>query len=283
MTLEKYIEIRETLAQIIKGTEWDGHVYLVGGCVRDEIMGEKIHDIDIAVDLPNGGIKFVCWLEEQNLTATGKKPVLFEHFGTAKVRLKNFPKDEIDCVQTRKERYVYETIPNPEKCFGTIEEDAMCRDLTINSLYKNISTGALIDPLGMGLKDIENHIIRTPNIPDISLLDNAMHILRCIRFAAKYDWSISSELIDSMKRNVDIVGEATAYRMKNEVIAILRLKRKKNALSLISKVGAMKFVEPYLILLQKNRKHKKQKNKNKHPHTKRTFQNNKTNSRNENA
>lgn len=269
MKKENFIEIRKTLAQIIKGTEWEGHVYLVGGCVRDEIMGEKIHDIDLAIDLPNGGIRFVCWLEQHDLTANGRGPILFEHFGTAKVRLKMFPKDEIDCVQTRKERYVYEEVPCPEKYFGTITEDAICRDLTINTLFRNITTDELIDPTGKGLHDIENHIIRTPNDPDISLRDNAMHILRCIRFAVKYDWLLSPELIEAMTRNADIVGEATAHRMRNELFAILSLKRKMRAFGLISKVGAMKYVEPYLQSIQKSRmKQKKMAERKKKLHPK---------------
>ena len=261
MTIEHYIGLRTALAHIIKGTNWEGHVYLVGGCVRDEIMGQKIHDIDLAIDIPNGGIDFVKWLYDNKLTAGGKKPVIFNHFGTAKVRLDMFPRDEIDCVQTRKERYVYEEKPNPQKYFGTIKEDAMCRDLTINSLFRNISTGELIDPLGRGLSDIENHIINTPNNPDISFRDNAMHILRCIRFAVKYEWSISSDLIESMKRNIDIIQEATAYRMRNEMISIIRLKQRRRALALISKVGAMRFVEPYLMMIQSKNKAKKTKDR----------------------
>ena len=270
MTSESYIEIRKAIALIIKGTEWEGHVYLVGGCVRDEIMGLNIHDIDLAIDLPNGGIRFVQWLAENHFTPKGRKPKIFEHFGTAKVRLKAFPKEEIDCVQTRKERYVYEEVPNPDKYFGNIEEDALCRDLTINTLFRNITTDELIDPLGKGLHDIENHIIRTPNDPDISLRDNAMHILRCIRFAVKYNWVLSSELLESMQRNVDIVATATTRRMINELLAILNLKEKKRALSLISKVGAMPVVEPYLQMIQKKRaemaerdRKRKEKEKNK--------------------
>lgn len=257
MKSEKYIGICNALAQVIKGTQWEGHVYLVGGCVRDEIMSQEIHDIDIAIDLPDGGIRFVNWLSRNRLTAKGRRPIIFEHFGTAKVRLRMFPKDVIDCVQTRKERYVYEEKPVPEKYFGTVVEDAMCRDLTINALFKNVSTNVLIDPTGMGLSDIENHIIRTPNNPDISLRDNAMHILRCIRFAVKYDWQLSEELLESMKRNVDIVKEATAYRMKNELKAILALERKERALELIREVGAMDIVQPFLAIVQSFDKEKK--------------------------
>lgn len=229
--------------------------------MRDERMQHEIHDVDIAVTLPNGGIRFACWLNKKRLTS--RKPILFEHFGTAKFRLKAFPYEEIDSVQTRKGRYVYEEDPHPLENFGTIEEDAGCRDLTINSLYYNISTDELLDPTGMALSDIENHVIRTPNVPDVSLRDNAMHILRCIRFAVKYDWRLSDELLESMKRNVDIVGEATQHRMTKEVISILALEHRKTAFSLIKKVGAWELVEPFVIKVQcmKNRRRKKNKNR----------------------
>ena len=250
MTNESYNLICKALAQIIKGSEFEGHVFLVGGCVRDEIMHTKIHDIDIAVTLPNGGVRFALWLYKKRLTAGKRPPLVFEHFATAKVRLKQFPKEVIDCVQTRKNRYVFEEDPKPEEHFGTIEEDALCRDLTINSLFKNISTNELLDPTGLALHDIENHIIRTPNIPDISLRDNAMHILRCIRFAVKFEWEISLELLESMKKNLDIMSEATVRRMTNELFSILQLKKKERAFKLIKSIGAMPYIEPYLKMIQ---------------------------------
>lgn len=264
MTTETYIGIQQTLARIIKGTEWEGQVYLVGGCVRDEIMQQSLHDIDLAVTVPNGGILFAQWLQKQRLLCKGRKPLIFEHFGTAKFRLREYPKEEIDCVQTRKGRYVYEEIPKPLENFGTIEEDAACRDLTINSLYRNITTGELLDPTSQGLSDIENHVIRTPNVPDISLRDNALHILRCIRFAVKFDWYLSEELIESMKRNIDILQEATLRRMTKELIAILSLKRKKRAFGLISHIGAMPFVEPYIQVVYDLQQKRKEERKRKY-------------------
>ena len=246
MTNEQYTTITNTLAEIIKGTEWEGQVYLVGGCVRDSIMRHEIHDVDIAVTTPNGGILFAIWLHKHRLTAHGRRPILFEHFGTAKFRLRACPAFEIDCVQTRKGRYIYEEEPRPTENFGTIEEDALCRDLTINSLFVNISTRKLLDPTGYGMADIRAHVIRTPNNPDISLRDNAMHILRCIRFSVKYDWPLTDELIMAMQRNVDIVSEATPRRMTKELMSIMRLPDKEKAFELISRVGAMDVVEPYV-------------------------------------
>lgn len=267
MTNETYIGIQQTLARIVEGTEWEGHVYLVGGCVRDEIMQQGLHDVDLAITVPNGGILFAQWLQKQRLLCKGRKPLIFEHFGTAKFRLREYPKEEIDCVQTRKGRYVYEEIPKPLENFGTIEEDAACRDLTINSLYRNITTGELLDPTSLGIADIKNHVIRTPNDPDISLRDNALHILRCIRFAVKYDWYLSEELIESMKRNIDILQDATLHRMTKELIAIMALKRKKRAFGLISHIGGMQFVEPYIKVVHELQQQRRAERKKKYSRT----------------
>ncbi len=242
MKVEVYQNIQATIAQIIKDTKWENHVFLVGGCIRDHIMQRRINDIDIAVDLVNGGIEFVKWLEKRRLVARGRSVQIFKHFGTAKVRLRQFPEYVIDCVQTRKDQYIYEEEPCPEKNFGTIEEDAIRRDLTINSLYINISTGEQLDPTGMALHDIENHIIRTPNNPDITLTDNPMHVLRCIRFAVRYGWDLSPKIIEDLKRNVGILAEATEKRMLKECYAIIELTRKEKALELIDLIGATPYV-----------------------------------------
>ncbi len=257
MKSEIYHKMRRLIAKLIQGTEWEGHVYLVGGCVRDEIMQRKIHDIDLAVDLPNGGIRFAMWLYHQRYTASKRTPLLFIHFGTAKVRLRKFPRNIIDIVQTRKTRYTYEENPHPEDNYGNLVEDAGCRDLTINSLFINISTGQLVDPTGRGMHDIENQIIRTPNLPDISLRDNAMHILRCIRFAVRFGWTLEPKLIEAMKRNVDIMAEATTRRMTNELESILSLRHKDKAIALIRKVGAWPYVEPYIQIAKDNLKAEK--------------------------
>lgn len=75
-------------------------------------------------------------------------------------RLRAFPDEEIECVQTRKEQYHDTQSRNPETSYGTLEDDCMRRDLTTNALYLNISTFQMTDPCGKGLDDIKNKIIR---------------------------------------------------------------------------------------------------------------------------
>ena len=147
-----YHKILEYFRQLSEGTKWDGHLYAVGGCVRDEILGSPIHDVDIAVDLPNGGVNFAMWLFHHKYLV--EMPILFRKFGTAKLRLRKFPEEEIEVVQTRAEKYTDKTSRCPEVVSGTIKEDCFRRDFTVNTLYRNIKTGEILDMTGRGVNDI---------------------------------------------------------------------------------------------------------------------------------
>lgn len=244
MTTELYIEIRQYLRNLIHDTEWEGHVYAVGGCCRDELMEHPIKDVDMAVDLPAGGIRFAEWLHEHEHTS--HHPVTYPNYGTAMLRLREFPDDEIELVQTRKEKYTDRSRRNPETVFGTLEEDCMRRDLTINSLYYNISTEQFVDITGKGISDINDKIIRTPADPDLTYDDDPLRILRCIRFASRYGWDIEYGTFDGMCRNVGRLSIITHERIKAELDKMLTCANPVLALELMRKCGAMQYVIPEL-------------------------------------
>ncbi len=166
MKRELYIQIKDFLREVICGTDFEGHVMTVGGCVRDDLMGLEIKDIDMCVSLPDGSIRFAEWLKEQGLLTKGV--TVYPNYGTAMLHLRAFPDVELEFVQTRKEKYIDHSCRNPVTAFGSIEEDCLHRDLTINSLYYNISTDEIIDITGNGVNDIRDHIIRTPASPPTS-------------------------------------------------------------------------------------------------------------------
>lgn len=244
MTTEIYIHIRQYLRELIRGTEWENHVFAVGGCCRDELMGHPIKDVDLAVNLPCGGIRFAEWLFEKGYAAC--KPVTFPTYGTAMLRLREFPDDEIEMVQTRKEKYTDHSRRNPETVFGSLKEDCLRRDLTINSLYYDISREHFVDITGYGSADIRNHIIRTPTDPDITYDDDPLRILRCIRFASRYCWEIEPETLSAMLRNVDRLQIITAERIQAEFEKMLTCNHPVMALELLRTTGAMRYVIPEL-------------------------------------
>lgn len=118
MTTELYIEIRHYLRILIRDTEWEGHLFAVGGCCRDELMALPIKDVDLTVDLPCGGIRFAEWLHANGLTL--HEPVAYPNYGTAMLRLKAFPDDELELVQTRKEKYTDHNRRNRRPCMAQL-------------------------------------------------------------------------------------------------------------------------------------------------------------------
>ena len=249
MKITKYREILNHLKVIIIGTEWENHLYSVGGCVRDSIMGNEIKDIDVVLDLPSGGIRFAEWMEKNHFTFGSV--VTYPTYGTAMFKLASFPDVEIECVQTRKEQYHDESSRNPETAYGTLEEDVMRRDLTINSLLWNISKEELIDITGNGLKDIHEHRIRVTSTPDIVYSDDPLRILRCVRFYSRFhgestDWYIEETTLKGMYFNVDRLSIITKERIADELNKMLLCKDPVCAMKLLKDIGAMKYVIPEL-------------------------------------
>ena len=156
MTQKEFYKITEYIGSIIKGTEWENHIWAVGGSIRDLCMGNDIKDIDLVIDLPDGGVNFANWCKEHGYTKT---VVVYPTYGTAAMKILN---EDIECVMTRGEKYLDSGSRNREVKFANLKEDAFRRDLTINALYYNCSTGEIMDPTGYGLMDIKNKICRTP-------------------------------------------------------------------------------------------------------------------------
>ena len=256
MTKEKYIQICDYLQNIIENTKFYGVTHIVGGAVRDELMNNPIKDIDLCIELPNGGIEFANWLYEQKLLS--HEPVVYPTYGTAMFILKEFPDIELEAVQTRKEQYKDKNSRNPEVVFGTLEEDIMRRDLTINSICYDISRNVYVDLTGKGYNDIENHIIRVTSDPDIVYSDDALRILRTIRFSSRFGWVIEKETFEGMKRNVDRLSIITKERIQDELNKMLMCDSPVRAMEIIKEIGAMKYIIPELELtygLKQNKYH----------------------------
>lgn len=244
MTTEIYHKICAYLRRLIEGTEWEGHVFTVGGCLRDQQLGHEIKDVDLAVDLPGGGVAFAEWLWKKRLACF--HPVEFKRYGTAMTRLKAFPHDDIEIVQTRAEKYTDRNSRNPDTAFGSIEDDCYRRDLTINSLYYDISRDKILDITGRGIQDLQNHVIATPTDPDATYDDDPVRILRTIRFATRLDWQIPSHIMEAMKRNVGRMDIIKVERLRGEFEKMLLGPRPGRALELMRMSGALYQLIPEL-------------------------------------
>lgn len=252
MTTKLYHIIIDWLRDLIADTPWEGHLFAVGGCCRDEIMGFEINDIDLAVDLPNGGVKFARWLEKKRLTVG--RPVFFLKFGTARLRLRRFPDDEVELVQTRREQYTRETSRCPEVAFGTIEEDCFRRDFTVNSLYFDISRRRMVDITGRGIPDMRAGLLRTPLDADETFNDDPVRILRGLRFANRFGWTIDPPVFEALLRHIHRLVIVSRERVHSELCKMLNGPHPLEMMQTLRSTGALAVMIPELTrVLDSNR------------------------------
>ena len=174
---------------------------VAGGWVRDKLLNRPSHDIDVALDSMMG-YDFASHVQEY-VTNTLKDPSIIghvakiksnpdksKHLETATVRIHGL---DIDFVNLRNEVYT-EGSRIPQIVFGTPEEDASRRDLTINSMFYNLHTEQVEDFLGTGLDDLRNQVIRTPLPAFETFKDDPLRILRAIRFASRFGYRVVTDI-----------------------------------------------------------------------------------------
>lgn len=179
-------------------------IFRVGGSVRDEIMGLQSKDIDFTFVLDNldrtveEGFQIMTdWLTHKEFTIFLSTPDCFT------IRAK-FPKGHeneglvADFVLARKENGYVEGTRRPILTLGTLHDDLIRRDFTINAIAID-EDGNLIDPF-LGVEDIKKKILITPLDPTITLMDDPLRLLRALRFAITKKFKISQEILDAIKQ-----------------------------------------------------------------------------------
>lgn len=242
--IKNYIEIIEHLKNIILGTKFENHVFSVGGCERDLILDSPIKDIDIVIDLPNGGIEFANWLKDNGHTVGSV--VVYEHFGTAMFRLKDYPDEEIEAVQTRKECYRDMESRNPETAFGSIMDDCQRRDFTINAIYRNISTGDILDLNGKSFDDITDGWIRACGDPNIIFSEDPLRILRAVRFKYRLGdhFLIEKDTYQGILTHKDRLSIISHERITDEFSKIITGKNAGQAFNFLMNLRVLHYIFP---------------------------------------
>jgi hypothetical protein len=182
---ETFYSILIDFQNIIKDSNFMNHVYFVGGCVRDNLLRRDIKDIDIVVDLPDGGKQFAYYLKDKGLLKDNKV-IELPVYDTYRFIITYNDKDiEIDCSQTRKINLEDTSSKATINNFGTIYDDAKCRDFTINALYYDITKLCIVSPLGNYALDlIKKHILKCCDKPAIIFNDSPIRVFRLVRFLA---------------------------------------------------------------------------------------------------
>ncbi|KAI0793297.1 hypothetical protein C8Q75DRAFT_713370 [Abortiporus biennis] len=193
---------------------------IAGGWVRDKLLGSPCNDIDIALEDMMGmpfAQKFVEFcssvkhIHVDKIAKIESNPDRSKHLETARTSILGI---ELDFVNLRSEEYAEDSRIPHQIAFGTPLEDALRRDLTINSLFYNIHTRSVEDHTNKGLEDLREGIIRTPLPPKETFMDDPLRVLRCVRFASRFGFDLADELAVSA-RDPEI-QEALCYKISRE-------------------------------------------------------------------
>jgi len=220
--------------------------YVIGGFVRDHIMGRvnPDRDIDIVV-LGDGPAMARAVAREINRDI---KVTVFKTFGTAMFRYKNA---DIEFVGARKESYSADS-RKPSVKPGTLEDDQNRRDFTINALAISLNRdnpGEVLDPFG-GIDDIRNGIIRTPLDPDITFSDDPLRMMRAVRFASQLGFRIDEETLASISRNAERIKIVSGERIATELNKIMATAAPSAGFLLLEKTGLLELILPEIARLK---------------------------------
>jgi poly(A) polymerase len=236
---DKELFVFEKIAQAAAGMNVP--CYLIGGFVRDRLIGRATKDADIVC--AGDGIK----LAHQVATTLQPRPSVsfFKNFGTAQIKWEDW---EIEFVGARKESYRAES-RNPDVEPGTIEDDQLRRDFTINAMAISLNSanfGRLIDPFE-GRKDLEKKLIRTPLDPLRTFSDDPLRMMRAIRFASQLDFTIDDSTLNAITADCPRIKIVSQERITDELNKIILSPKPSIGLDLLYRTGLLNIIFPQMV------------------------------------
>src|SRR5262245_42641540 len=245
----------DALKVLYRLRQGDHAAYLVGGSVRDLLLGRRPKDFDVGTSAHPYQVKKLfrnCWLIGRRFRLAHVK------FGPKVIEVATFRRQVV-----AGEEVVQDGVPAPDpstsegqqlvhhdNTFGTPEEDAFRRDFTINALFYDIATFSVIDYVE-GLDDLDARIVRSIGDPDVRLVEDPVRMLRAVALAARLDFAIEPTLLDSIRRHRHEIGKASPPRMLEEYYKILRAGSAEKAFRQLADVGLLEPTAPELHKLSK--------------------------------
>ncbi|MDF9814368.1 CCA tRNA nucleotidyltransferase [Streptomyces sp. SPB162] len=216
---------------------------LVGGSVRDTLLGRLGNDLDFTTDArPEQVLKIIRpWAE-----AVWEVGIAF---GTVGCRKDGF---QVEVTTYRSEAYD-RTSRKPEVSYGdTIEEDLVRRDFTVNAMAVALPGSVFVDPYG-GLDDLAGRLLRTPGTPEDSFSDDPLRMMRAARFAAQLDFEVAPEVVAAMTAMADRIEIVSAERVRDELNKLILSDNPRKGLRLLVDTGLAERVLPELSALRLER------------------------------
>lgn len=212
---------------ILKRIEDEGYeAYVVGGFVRDRLLGKETFDVDICTNALPMNLKNIFPINQNG-----------NGYGGFNLKIKKY---NIDITTYRKEKKYIGHNPTEIEYVNSLFEDIKRRDFTINSLCMD-KNGNVIDLLN-GMEDLNNHLIKVIGNPDFKFKEDPLRMLRSIRFATILDFNLTDEALLSIKNNAPLINSLSAERIKEELIKILNSPNFMKGLNLLKETNISSFI-----------------------------------------
>jgi tRNA nucleotidyltransferase/poly(A) polymerase len=233
----------DALKVLYRLRQYEYAAYLVGGSVRDLLLGRRPKDFDIGTSAHPYQVKKLfrnCWIIGRRFRLAHVK------FGTKVIEVATFRRQVASG-----EEVVADGVPAPDpstpegehlihhdNTFGTPEEDAFRRDFTINALAYDIATFSIIDYVG-GLDDLQAGIVRSIGDPGVRLREDPVRMIRAIALAARLDFTIEPKLLASIRTHRREIAKTSLPRLLEEYYKILRAGSSEKAFRSLAEVGLL--------------------------------------------
>jgi poly(A) polymerase len=215
--------------------------YLVGGCVRDLLVGRRPKDFDVATSATPNEVKALF----RNCRIIGRRFRLAHvFFGPKIIETSTFranPREDEDSDAP-------DLLIRRDNVFGSEEEDAVRRDFTINGLFYDVEKEEVIDHV-VGLADLEAGLVRTIGDPDVRFREDPVRMLRAIKFAARLDFKIEPATYAALLRQRLEIRKCAAPRVVEEVYRLVRGGAARRSLELLAETGLLEILAPHLAAL----------------------------------
>src|SRR3954452_17289397 len=225
---------------------YDHAAYLVGGCVRDLLLGRKPKDFDVVTSATPNDIKRLF----KNCRIIGRRFRLAHIFFGPKIietsAFRATPRELEEEDRDGGEAESGDLLIRRDNVFGTPEEDARRRDFTINGLFYDTKTGHVIDHVS-GMADLEARVVRTIGDPDIRFREDPIRILRAVKFAARCDLTIEPETYRFMMEHRLEIAKCAQARVSEEFYRLLRAGAAKRSMELLLETELLEILAPEMV------------------------------------
>jgi poly(A) polymerase len=232
-------------SKVVRRLERSGfQAYLVGGCVRDLLLGGKPKDFDVATNARPEDVRALF----RNCRIIGRRFRLAHIlFGGGKViEVATFRRNPAMETPDEEQGEVFDDLLiRSDNVFGEAHEDALRRDFTMNALFYDLDRRQVLDWCG-GMHDVRRRTIHTIGEPMVRFREDPIRILRAVKFAARLDLGIAPDVYDAMVATRDDLAKAARPRLFEEILRLLRGGAAHRSMWLLWEMGAMSVVLPEL-------------------------------------